>query len=118
MTESILTITLSKGTMFLHRKADKEAKRVATKNRGKAIAFAPNPVFMIPQSNDARFHTKGAEILILFDCEDTHGRDGARRSFFTQSTVFPKGDLPERTHTLDAPFFFEVTLQPNIAIGM
>jgi hypothetical protein len=118
MTEGILTITLLTGAMFLHRKADKEAKRVAMKNRGKAIAFAPNPVFMIPQSNDARFHTKGAEIIILFDCEDTHGRDGARRSFFTQSTVFPKGDLPERTHTLDAPFFFEVTLQPNIAIRM
>jgi len=118
MTEGILTITLSKKMTFLHREADKEMKRVATKNRGKAIAFAPNPVFMISQSNDARFCTKRAEILILFDCEDTHGRDGARCSFFTHGTVFPKGDLPERTHTLDAPFFFEVTLQPNFTIGM
>ncbi len=110
MTKGILTIALSKRTTFLHHEADKETKRVATKNRGKAIAFTPNPVLMIPQDNDTRFRTKGEEILILFNCEDTHGRDGARCSFFAQCTVFPKGDLPERTHTLDAPFFFEVTL--------
>jgi hypothetical protein len=104
MTEGILTIALSKRTTFLHRKADKETKRVATKNQGKAITFAPNPVLMIPQDNDARFRIKREEILILFNCEDTHGRNGARRSFFAQGTVFPKGDLLERTHTLDDPF--------------
>ena len=105
MTEGIRTITLSKGTTFLHREADKETKRDATKNRGKAIAFAPNPVFMIPQSNDARFRTKGAEILILFDCEDTHGRDGARRSFFTQSMVFPPRVIFRNVPILSMPRF-------------
>ena len=118
MTEGILTITLSKRMTFLRREAVKETKRVAMKNQGKVIAFPPKPVFMISQSNDARFRTKRVEILILFDCEDTHGRDGARHSFFTQRTVFPKGDLPEHIHTLDAPFFFEVSLQPNFTIRM
>ena len=73
MTEGILTITLSKRMTFLRREAVKETKRVAMKNQGKVIAFPPKPVFMISQSNDARFHTKRVEILILFDCEDTQG---------------------------------------------
>ena len=109
MTEDILAIARSKMMTFLHCKADKETKRVATMNRGKAIVFAPNPVLMIPQDNDTRFRTKREKILILFYCEDTHGRYGARRSFFVKGTVFPKGVFPETTHTLDALFFFKVT---------
>ena len=119
MIEGILTIALLKRTMFLHCKADKETTRVATKHQGKVIAFAPNPVFIIPQDNNTQFWIEEEGIpLILFNCEDTHGRNGARCSFFAQGTEFPKVDLPERTHTLNALFFFEVTLQPNLRIRM
>jgi len=54
MTKGILTITLSKRTTFFYREADQETKRVATKDGGKAIAPAPNSVFVISQGGD--FH--------------------------------------------------------------
>ena len=77
--------------MFLHPKTDKERKRVATKNWGKVIDFAPNPVLMIPQDNDTRLRTKREEIIILFNCEDTHGRYGVRGSFFCARHGIPQG---------------------------
>jgi hypothetical protein len=83
MTKGILTIALSERTAFFHREADQETKRVATKDGGKAIALAPNSVFVIPQNNNARLSPKREEIFILFNCEDTHGRYCARRALLT-----------------------------------
>jgi hypothetical protein len=116
VTEGILTVALTERTAFFHREADQETKRVATKDWGKTIAFAPNSVFVISQDNDARLCPKREELFILFNCEDTHGRDGTRRTLLAQCTILAKGDLLKRTHALNAPLFFEVTLHPNFTI--
>ena len=93
MTKGILTIALSKRTTFFYREADQETKRVTTKDGGKAITLAPNSVFVIPQNNNARLSPKREEIFILFNCEDTHGRDCARRALLAQCAIPTKGEL-------------------------
>jgi len=118
MTKGILTIALLKRTMFFYREADQETKRVATKDGGKAIALAPNSVFVIPQNNNARLSLKREEIFILFNCEDTHGRDCVRRALLVQCAILAKGDLFECTQTFYATLFFKVTLHPNFTIRM
>jgi hypothetical protein len=118
MTKCILTIPLSKRTTFFYREADQETKRVATKDGGKSIALAPNSVFMISQNDNARFSSKREEIFILFNCEDTHGRDCARRAFLSQCSILAKGDLFECTQTFYATLFLKVTLHPNLTIRM
>ena len=70
MTEGILTVALTKRTVFFYCEADEETKRVATKDWGKMIAFAPNSVFVISQDNDTRLCPKREELFILFNCED------------------------------------------------
>jgi hypothetical protein len=47
VTEGIFTVSLTKGASFFYCKTDKETKRVAKKNWGKTIAFAPNSFFLI-----------------------------------------------------------------------
>jgi hypothetical protein len=118
MTKGILTIALLKRTTFFHCKADQETKRVTMKDRGKAIALAPNSVFVIPQNNNARLSPKREEIFILFHCEDTHGRDCVRRTFLAQCAILAKGDLFECTQTFYATLFLKVTLHPNFTIRM
>jgi hypothetical protein len=118
MTKCILTITLSKRTTFFYREADQETKRVATKDGGKSIALAPNSVFMISQNDNARFSSKREEVFILFNCEDTHGRDCARRAFLSQCAIFAKGDLFECTQTFHPTLFLKETLHPNLTIRM
>ena len=93
MTEGILTVALTKRTAFFHHKADQESKRVATKDWGKTIAFAPNSVFVISQYNNARLSPKREELFILFNGEDTHGGNGTRRALLAQCTIFTKGDF-------------------------
>jgi hypothetical protein len=118
VTECILAIALPKRTTFFHSKANKETKRVTTKDRGKAVALTPNPVFVISQHNNTGLSTKREQIFILFDGEDTHCRDHARSALLAQGAIFPKGDLPERAHTFNALFFLKVTLHPNFTIRM
>ena len=116
MTEGILTVALTKRTVFVYRKADEETKRVTTKDWGKTIASAPNSVFAISQDNYGRLFPKREELFILFNCEDTHGRDGTRGAFLVQCTILTKGDLLKRTHALNAALFLKVTLHPNFTI--
>jgi hypothetical protein len=116
VTEGVLTVALTERTAFFHCEADQETKRVATKDWGKTIAFAPNSILVISQDNDSRLCPKREELFILFNCEDTHGRDSTRRTFLAQSAILAKGDLPKRTHAFNAPLFFEVTLHPNFSI--
>ena len=46
---------------------NQKPKRVAMKNRSKAVAFAPNRVFVVAKDNNPRFCSKWIEILIVFD---------------------------------------------------
>ncbi len=67
MAKRVFTVALTKGTTFLHHKADKKPERVAAENWGISIAFAPESVFVISEDNDARFSPKRERILIFLN---------------------------------------------------
>ncbi len=58
--------TLANGVMLLDRYQNQNSKRVATKNRSKAVAFAPDTVLVVAKDNNLRFGSKRIEILIAF----------------------------------------------------
>jgi hypothetical protein len=67
LTKCIFAISLSQRAAFFNGEADKKPKGVAAKYRHILIAFAPNPVFVITQHNDAWFGTEREQIFILLD---------------------------------------------------
>jgi hypothetical protein len=57
LTESVCAVALTKGTMLLNSKANKESEAVLAKNGSKLIDLAPNSILMIPKNHNARFST-------------------------------------------------------------
>jgi hypothetical protein len=67
LAKCMFAIASAEGAMLLNHHRNQKPKRVATKNRGKAVVFAPNTVFVVAKDNNPRFCTKRIEILIMFD---------------------------------------------------
>ena len=63
----VFAITLAEGAMLFDHHQNQKLKRIATKNRSKAVAFAPNMVFVVAKNDHLRFCLKWIEILITFD---------------------------------------------------
>jgi hypothetical protein len=57
LTESVLTIALTKCPTFLNGKTGEEMEGVLMDNRGKTIAFGPDAVFMIPEHHNLIVNT-------------------------------------------------------------
>jgi hypothetical protein len=51
LTKCVSAIALAKGANLLDRHQNQKPKRVATKNRSKAVAFAPDMVFVVAKDN-------------------------------------------------------------------
>ena len=106
---AFFAIALAEGAMLFDRHQNQKPKRVATKNRSKAVAFAPDTVFVVAKDDNPRFGLKRIEILIPFYNEDTPHRDSFGSLILMESTIFAQGNLAVGVHTLDAPLFLKET---------
>jgi hypothetical protein len=66
LAKCIFAIALVEGATLLDCHQNQKPKRVATKNGSKAVAFAPDMVFVVAKDNNLRFGLKRIEILIPF----------------------------------------------------
>ena len=98
------------GTAFFNCKAMKETKGILTKNRGKAIAFTPDTLFMIAQCRDPRFCAKREEIFVLFNNQHAHSKDCFRCTFVAKSAIFSKSNFPISVKAFNAAFFLPITI--------
>ncbi len=89
---------------------NQKPKRAATKNRSKAVAFAPDMIFVVAKDDNPRFFSKRIEILITFYSKDTHRRDSIGSPFLAESVIFAQCNLAVGVHTLDDPVVFEETV--------
>ncbi len=62
----VFAIALADGARLLDRHQNQKPKRVATKNRCKVVAFAPDTVFVVAKDENPRFCSKRIKILITY----------------------------------------------------
>jgi len=67
LAKCVFTIALAEEGRLIDHQRNQKPKRVATKNRSKAVAFAPKTVFVVAEDDNLRFCLKWIEILITFD---------------------------------------------------
>ncbi len=89
---------------------------ILAKDGSKFLAFFPHPVFVIAEDNDLRLCAKRAEILILFDCKDTHGGDCTRHTFLAEGMIFTKRNQYVGVELLNTAFLFKEAFQPNLFV--
>jgi len=118
LTEGVFAIPLFEGPTMLGRQTNQEPETVKPENRCKAVAFRPVAGFTIAQNDDMQFGTKGHQLLILLDSEDTHCGDGFRSAFLPKCPVFAYSYLSERAHVFDTALLLIITLKPNLTIGV
>ena len=100
--------------------AREETERILMKDRGELLALFPNTVLMIPKGNDARFHTKRAEILVFLESEHTHHGDATRGPFSPESAILTQCDhlIGIGIESLDAAFLFKEAIEPDLSVRM
>ena len=118
LTEGIFAIALFQTPTFLCRKTDEKSGAVKTKNWGEALALRPFPTLTIAQNDDPRFSSKGHEVLILLDGQDTHRRDGLWGTFLSQGSVLTQCKTFKSAKILDTVLIFIVALKPDVTIRM
>ncbi len=96
--------------MLFASKTNQEMKTVLAKNGGEAIAFTPNSVLVIAQDNDSGFCKEGEEILILFNSQNTHGRDCLWCTFFMKRPIFPRVIFLKCPESFNSLLLFIITL--------
>ncbi len=109
LAKCVFAIALAKGAMLLDHHQNQKPKRVTTKNGSKAVAFAPDTVFVVAKDYNPRFGSKRIEILITFYRKDTHHWDSFGSPFLVKSTIFVQCNLAVSVQTLDALLFLEET---------
>jgi hypothetical protein len=109
LAKCVFTIALAEEGRLIDHQRNQKPKRVATKNRSKADAFAPDTVFVVAKDNNPRFGLKRIEILVTFYSEDTHRRDSFGSPFLLESAIFAQGNLVVGVHTLDVLLFLKET---------
>ena len=92
--------------------------RITPEDRRKFIRLGPDPVFVVTEDNDAGLGTVWKQTFIPLDREDTHYGNGSRGTFFTECTIFAKGDFAVGVEGFKATLFFLITLKPGLMIGM
>ncbi len=103
---------------MLGRHANQETETVKPENRCKTVTFSPVAGFVIAQNNDMQFGPKGHQLLMLLDSEDTHHGDSFWSAFLTKCPVFSQRYLPECAHVFDTALLLEITLKPDLTIGV
>ncbi len=83
-------VALFEGMTTFNGDTDQEPMGVVMENQRKSIGFTPNEILEVAKDNDPRFSAKRKEILILFDCEDGHGRNSLRSAFFVKHQILPQ----------------------------
>ena len=76
-------------------------------DRSILFTFLPDAVFEVAEDDNARLGAVGSEVLISFNCHNTHGRDGFRHTFreAAETAIFLEGDLDIGV-VGDEPFLF------------
>ncbi len=118
LAKHVFAVTLTMGAMVLDGHADKEMERITSEDKRKFIKLGPDPVFVVPQHNDAGFGLMWEELFIPLECEDTHSGNGVRGALFTEYTILTKGDFVVGVEGFEASFFILITLKPDVAIRM
>jgi hypothetical protein len=67
LAKCVFATALAEGATLFDRHRNQKPKRVTTKNRSKAVAFAPNMVFVVAKDDNLRFSLKRIDILITFN---------------------------------------------------
>ena len=57
-------------------------------------------------------------ILVLFDGEDSHYRNGSGNTLLIKGLMFSYGEVCEGAHAFDEFFLVMVTLEPDLTIGV
>jgi hypothetical protein len=72
LTKGIFAIPQFETTMMLYHQADKKTETVKPKNWGKPIAFGPIMAFTIAQVINPGLSSKGHELFVFLDSQNTH----------------------------------------------
>ena len=118
MTEGGFAIALAKRVALLNGKAYKEAKRIATEDRGKPIRLGPYMVFMITKHNNPRLSMDQEEIFILLNCQDAHCGNCFLSVFLTKCPVLPESEFTVSVKAFKALLFLVIALELNLPIRM
>jgi hypothetical protein len=118
LTEGGFAIALAKRVALLDSKAYKEAKRIATKDRGKPIGLGPYTVFMITKHNKSRLSMEREEIFIFLICQDAHSGICFWSAFLMKRLVLPESDFTVSGMTFSALLFLIIALEPNLLSRM
>ncbi len=118
LAKGVLTVALMKRLVRIHCHAGKKAKGILAKDGSKLLALFPNAVLMIPKDDNAGFGPERPEILILFDCKDTHCVNGAWSTLLTQGPIFTKSERGVSVEALDATLILKEAFHPNLTVRM
>ena len=75
------------------READHEMQRVGAKDGGIFLRLGPDAVLVVTEDNNVRLGTEGFEHFILFNGEDTHGRNSFCNSFGPKGAILREANF-------------------------
>jgi hypothetical protein len=116
LAKCVFAIALAEEATLFDHLQNQKPKRVATKNRSKAVAFAQNTISVVAKDDNPRFCLKRIEIFIMFDSLDKHCWDSFGSPFLADSVIFAHCDLVVGVHTLDVSLFLKETVKPYLTV--